>query len=232
MRIGGLQKYSLIDYPPLISCVVFTAGCNFHCPYCHNPELVAPGGTDQMLTGKEIISFLDRRKKFLDGVVISGGEPTLQPDLVDLCSEIKSIGLSLKIDTNGSRPGVIKDLIKRGLPDYIAMDVKTSPENYPFLLTDSVEPSAISESISIILDSGISHEFRTTCVKPFTDEPIIRKIAGLIRGADLHAIQRPHMQNVLSPDFFADPHSRFCSERELEFFRTILADSVRQVIIR
>lgn len=232
MRIGGLQKYSLIDYPPLVSCVVFTAGCNFHCPYCHNPELVAPGPADQILTGKEVISFLNRRKRFLDGVVISGGEPTLQQDLADLCSEIKSIGLSLKIDTNGSRPGVIKDLIKRGLADYIAMDVKTSPENYPLLLSDSVEPSAISESIRIILDSGISHEFRTTCVKPFTDEPSIRKIADLIRGADLHAIQRPHTQNVLSPGFFADQHNRFCSEIELESFRAVLAHSVKQVIIR
>ncbi|MFW5975631.1 MAG: anaerobic ribonucleoside-triphosphate reductase activating protein [Desulfosalsimonas sp.] len=232
MKIGGLQKYSLVDYPPLISCVIFTAGCNFRCPYCHNPELVAPGRNSSLLGKEEVTSFITRRRRFLDGVVISGGEPTLQPDLEDLCFEIKSKGLSLKIDTNGSRPEALKELIRNSLVDYLAMDVKTTPENYPFFISDSVEPSVIRESISIILGSGISHEFRTTCVRPFTDEPVITSIADLIRGADLHAIQRPHARNVLSPGFFAGSRNRFYSEEELEAFRSIFGRSVRQAVIR
>lgn len=232
MKIGGLQKYSLVDYPPLISCVIFTAGCNFRCPYCHNPELVAPDRTTRLLTREEVTSFITRRRRFLDGVVISGGEPTLQPDLGDLCVEIKSTGLRLKIDTNGSRPEALRELIKNRLVDYIAMDIKTSPEHYPLLVGDSVEPSVIRESISLILGSGISHEFRTTCVRPFTDESVIKSIAQLISGADLHAIQRPQARDVLSPEFFADSESRFYSEEEIEAFRSISGSSVKQAVIR
>ncbi|MFO7932413.1 MAG: anaerobic ribonucleoside-triphosphate reductase activating protein [Thermodesulfobacteriota bacterium] len=232
MKIGGLQKYSLVDYPPLVSCVIFTAGCNFRCPYCHNPALVTPDKASRLLTRDEVTSFIMRRRRFLDGVVISGGEPTIQPDLEELCFEIKSTGLSLKIDTNGSRPDVLVTLIKNDLVDYIAMDVKTSPEHYPLLVADSVRPSVIRDSISIILQSGLSHEFRTTCVRPFTDEPVINSIAHLIRGADLHAIQRPRSQDVLSPGFFADGESRFYSEEELEAFRSIFGCSVKQAVIR
>ncbi|MCF8093999.1 MAG: anaerobic ribonucleoside-triphosphate reductase activating protein [Desulfobacteraceae bacterium] len=231
MHISGLQKFSSIDYPPLISCVIFTAGCNFHCPYCHNPELAAPGKKTDFIPEEQIFNFLHKRKKYLDAVVISGGEPTLQSDLADLCREIKSMDLALKIDTNGSRPDVIKDLIKKGLPDYIAMDIKTAPDNYNSRLTKSPDSSAIRESARIILQSGLAHEFRTTCVNPFTDESTIKGIAELVRGADLHAIQRPETHKVLSPKFF-EGKQRLHSEEELERFRTILADSVKQAIIR
>lgn len=231
MDIGGLQKYSSIDYPPLISCVIFTAGCNFHCPYCHNPDLAAPGKNAKFLPREEISDFLQRRRKYLDAVVISGGEPALQSDVKDLCREIKSLGFALKLDTNGSRPGVVKNLINEGLVDYIAMDIKTVPENYNSWFTNSDCSRAIRETVSIILNSGLAHEFRTTCVKPFTDVSTVYRIADLIKGADLHAIQRPGTQNVLSPEFFSD-NQRLHSEEELKRFRAILADYVTQAVIR
>ncbi|MFW6010941.1 MAG: anaerobic ribonucleoside-triphosphate reductase activating protein [Desulfosalsimonas sp.] len=226
-----MQKYSLIDYPRLISSVVFTAGCNFHCPYCHNPELASPGKNSPGLDREEVYAFLSKRKDFLDAVVISGGEPTLYPDLPDFCEQIRSLGFCLKIDTNGSRPDVIKNIIDRGLVDYIAMDIKTDPETYTPLITDKVIAPAIRETADIILSSGLFNEFRTTCVKPFTCEATIRAIAELIRGADLHAIQRPRTDSVLSPEFF-EHAQRLHTEEELSSFRSILAKNVKQVIIR
>ncbi|MCF8110201.1 MAG: anaerobic ribonucleoside-triphosphate reductase activating protein [Desulfobacteraceae bacterium] len=231
MHIGGLQKYSLIDYPGLVSSVVFTAGCNFHCPYCHNPELASPGKNTAKLQCEEVCAFLSKRKNFLDGVVISGGEPTLQPELAEFCKKIKSLGLCLKIDTNGSRPDVIKKIIDRGLADYIAMDIKTDPEAYAPQITDKAIAPAIRETADIILSSGLSHEFRTTCVKPFTCGATIKVIAELIRGADLHAIQHPRTDSVLSCEFF-EQEQRFHTEEELRGFRSILAKTVKQAIIR
>ncbi len=231
MHIGGLQKCSMIDFPPLVSCVIFTSGCNFHCPYCHNPELAAPGKNQRTFSAGEIQEFLHKRRGFLDGVVISGGEPTLQPGLADMCAHIKSLGLKLKIDTNGSRPQVIRALIKKRLADYIAMDIKTAPENYSPMIIDSIDPSVISESVRIILDSGLPHEFRTTCVRPFTNDSSVKSIAELIRGADLHAIQHPRISVVLSPGFF-ESCDRIHSEEELNRFRTVFAGSARQAIIR
>ncbi|MFW5957969.1 MAG: anaerobic ribonucleoside-triphosphate reductase activating protein [Desulfosalsimonas sp.] len=226
-----MQKYSLIDYPPLISSVVFTAGCNFHCPYCHNPGLSSPGGNSPKLDQEEIYGFLFKRRNFLDAVVISGGEPTLQPDLSDFCVRVRSLGLYLKIDTNGSHPEVVKNIIDRGLVDYIAMDLKTAPENYVPGITDEDISSAIRETANIILSSGLSHEFRTTCLMPFTDVSSIKTMAELVKGADFHALQRPGTNTVLSPEFF-EAEQRFHSDEELEKFRCILANSVKQAIIR
>ena len=135
MRLAGLQKNSLIDYPGKASCVLFLFGCNFDCPYCHNPDLVRGGlSCHASLDEKTVYEFLERRKGLLDGVVISGGEPTLDKDLVFLCEKIKQIGYPLKLDTNGSQPQVIKRLIQEGLIDYIAMDIKTDPLHYSPLI--------------------------------------------------------------------------------------------------
>jgi len=131
MVLGGIQKNSLIDYPGKISCVIFVAGCNFRCPYCHNPSLVEPHeGTHKFeIEEEEVFSFLDSRRAFLEGVVVSGGEPTLQPDIVPFCDRIKQMGYPLKLDTNGSRPEVIEHLIRNDLVDDIAMDIKTLPNS-------------------------------------------------------------------------------------------------------
>jgi pyruvate formate lyase activating enzyme len=141
MVLGGLQKSSLIDYPGKISCVLFLSGCNFACPYCHNPDL-AMGCVAANISEDSIYDFLERRREFLDGVVISGGEPTIQKDLIQLCRKIKQMGYPVKLDTNGSRPRVVQILIEEGLVDYIAMDIKTDTARYSSLMKKDAPRSA------------------------------------------------------------------------------------------
>jgi len=191
MRLGGLQKNSLIDYPGKVSCVLFLSGCNFDCPYCHNPDLVrgslpCHASPDE----KAVYEFLERRKGFLDGVVISGGEPTLNRNLILLCEKIKQIGYPLKLDTNGSRPQVIKRLIDEGLVDYIAMDIKTDPLHYSPMIVKNYNPGHILTSIKTIMEKAKTYEFRTTCVKSIVAEQNIENIAKTIRGAALYVLQR------------------------------------------
>jgi pyruvate formate lyase activating enzyme len=153
MNIGGYIKSSLIDFPGTISCVVFTQGCNFHCPYCHNPDLVPMNrGKNELISSDSVFSFLERRKGLLDGVVVSGGEPTLQKGLVDFLRRVKAMGFRVKLDTNGSRPQVLRVLFAENLVDYVAMDIKTSPDRYAPDLWDRVSPEILKESISLIAD--------------------------------------------------------------------------------
>lgn len=232
MHIGGLEKYSFIDYAPHISCVIFTRGCNFRCPYCHNPELVLPESYGGTVPENELFSFLTRRRKYLDAVVISGGEPTLQPDLPGFCARIKSMGFPLKLDTNGSRPAVLLQLISHRLVDYLAMDIKTDPEWYDRLGIDSeTRADAIRESIELIRSSGLPHEFRTTCVKPLVDGDAIGRIAELVRGAPLYALQKPQTVKVLNPAFFTQTEWTV-SDAELDSYRSVLQTSVRHCFIR
>ncbi len=233
MRIGGIQKNSLIDYPKKISCVIFAAGCNFHCPYCHNPDLVRPSARVTLLDPSEIISFLHNRKTFLDGVVISGGEPTLQAELFDFCKRIKDMGYPVKLDTNGSHPEVLWKLIHKGLVDYIAMDIKTTPKHYAPHIAQRADPVAIHAAIQTIIHSGIPHEFRTTCIKPIVNENDIRRIANLIQGADLYVLQKARLQEspVLNPKFFSPFHWQV-EDQEMETFRAIAANAVRACMIR
>lgn len=215
MIFGGIQKNSLIDYPGKISCVLFTSGCNFACPYCHNPDL-AKNNPPLSLNETEIYAFLESRKGFLDGVVISGGEPTIHNDIESVCKNIKALGYPVKLDTNGSNPSVIENLINEGLIDYIAMDIKTDPALYSFFVKYGCESADILSSIKIIMDSGIDYEFRTTCVKPFISRPVIEKISGIIKGANLYILQHFQNKNVLDPDFFAVEDCRFREEEMLE----------------
>lgn len=230
MIIGGIQKNSLIDFPAKICCVIFTAGCNFDCPYCHNPELVKPPYTP--INPEEIFAFLNKRKSLLDGVAITGGEPTLQKDLPEFCEQIKSIGFPIKIDTNGSRPKVIEFLLRNRLIDYIAMDVKTLPENYSPHIAQNMPPADILQSIQLIKNSDIPHEFRTTCVKPFVNADIIYEIARIIKDADLFVLQKANIQNtVLHPDFFENQDSTFSAD-EIESFKKIVMPYVKKAMIR
>ncbi len=215
MAFGGIQKNSLIDYPGKISCVLFLSGCNFTCPYCHNPDLVR-NTSPVLLEETEVYRFLESRRTFLDGVVVSGGEPTLYPGLKSLLKKIKEIGYPLKLDTNGSNPSVIKNLIDEGLVDYIAMDIKTDPALYFFFAKYGCEPADILSSIKIIMDSGIDYEFRTTCVKPFISRPVIEKISSIIKGAKLYVLQHFQNKNVLDPDFFAAEDCGFSEDALLE----------------
>jgi len=232
MVLGGLQKNSLIDYPGKVSCVLFFSGCNFNCPYCHNPDLARGRSLCPVLLDETaVFDFLQRRKGFLDGVVISGGEPTLQKDLLVLCEKIKELGYSIKLDTNGSRPQVIRRLIDEGLVDYIAMDIKTDPCRYPPLIVENSNPDHIISSIQTIMESPLAYEFRTTCVKPIVDSHDVKKIAKIIKGATLYALQHFHNSRVLHPEFFREIKPDY-SEDELMRLKAIAEPLVKKCIVR
>jgi pyruvate formate lyase activating enzyme len=182
MKIGAIQKFSFIDYPGKICAIVFTQGCNFRCPYCHNPELVLPECYSSCISEKEVLLFLERRRGKLEAVTVSGGEPTLQPDLVYFIERVKEFGYAVKLDTNGTRPGVVRDLITRKLIDYIAMDVKAPLDKYPSVVCAPVCIEDVELSIRTILQSGIEYEFRTTVAKPLLNKDDFRKIAELTGG--------------------------------------------------
>lgn len=174
MRISGLQKMTLLDYPGKIACTVFLGGCNFRCPFCHNGELL--DAADAVMQTQELLAFLAKRKGLLDAVCISGGEPTLQPDLAGLLERIREMGYLIKLDTNGSRPEVLKDLVERGLLDYVAMDIKNSPERYGQTAGAQVELEKIEQSIRYLLEDHVDYELRTTVVAQLHDADAVLKM--------------------------------------------------------
>ena len=212
--------------------MLFTSGCNFDCPYCHNPDL-AKGCTSYspFSTENGVYDFLDNRKTFLDGVVISGGEPTLQKDLVLLCQKVKNMGYPVKLDTNGSRPKVLKQLIEDGLVDYIAMDIKTDPFNYSPLIKKDCKPDNIISSIRIIMESDLAYEFKTTCIKPIINRNVIESIARRIQGARLYALQKFQNTGVLHPEFFQENAESYDCD-ELLHLKSIAEPWVKKCIVR
>jgi pyruvate formate lyase activating enzyme len=187
--IKGLQKTCLIDFEPYISAVVFLGGCNFRCGYCHNPELVLNSNNIEEISEEDFFSFLDERRKWLDGVCISGGEPTIHKDLIQFINKIKEKGLLVKLDTNGYNSDLIKKLIELKLIDYIAMDIKTKLENYNEFCGVKVDISKIKESISIIKNCGIDYEFRTTAIPLFVTNEDIVSIGKFLKGSKKYVIQ-------------------------------------------
>jgi len=203
MRMGGFQKFSLIDYPGKISCVIFTQGCNLRCPFCHNPELVIPEAFNTPIDEGEVRSFLRMRADELDGVVITGGEPTLHRDLADFALYVKELGFALKLDTNGSSPGMIAGLLDRGLVDYVAMDIKAPENKYESLAGVKIDTALIKKSIKVIRDSGIDHHFRTTLVHEELDSQDIEKIRGMTGGSE-YVIQEFERNGRLVGDFLLE----------------------------
>ena len=229
MKIGGLQKVSLIDYPGLICATVFLQGCNFKCSYCHNPELVNPQLFQPCLAEKEVLDFLRERRGKLDAVTITGGEPTIQNDLASFVKKIKKMGFAVKLDTNGSQPSVIKSLLDEKLLDFIAMDIKGPLEKYESIVGATVESKRIEESIRIILKSRIPHEFRTTIVQSQLTLKDIVKIAQLISGAKRYALQKFIPGKTLDNKFGEE---KTYSEDELEKIKKRLEKEVSSVVIR
>ena len=179
MLIAGLQRLTLLDYPGKTACTVFTHGCNFRCPFCHNALLVTEKAKS-LISEEEFFSFLKKRTGILDGVCITGGEPTLQKDLIAFMKKIKGMGFLLKLDTNGYRPDVLKQVLENGLADYIAADIKASPEKYAAATgIDSLDLSLILNSIELIEKSGVPHEFRTTVTNELHSEEDFEKILSL-----------------------------------------------------
>jgi pyruvate formate lyase activating enzyme len=199
MRIGGLEKSTLIDYPGKVACILYTIGCNFRCPYCHNPELVDETASEIPLS--TIWNFLEDRKGLLDGVVITGGEPTIHEDLPDVIKKIKEMGFQVKLDSNGTRPAMLKRLIKEKLVDYIAMDIKAPLEVYTYTVGRPVLPETLRQSIEIIKNSGMDYEFRTTVVKKLLSFEDIEQIGKEIRGAKTYYLQKFSGGKILNPQF-------------------------------
>ncbi|MBF0100761.1 MAG: anaerobic ribonucleoside-triphosphate reductase activating protein [Desulfobacterales bacterium] len=233
MHVGGLQKNSFIDYPNKMSCVIFLSGCNFHCPYCHNPSLVGNKArtSPPVFNDGYVFNFLKTHKSFLDGVVISGGEPTCQKDIFLLCERIKKLNYPIKLDTNGSNPAIIQQLIQTGLIDYVAMDIKTHPDNYSPILMDVDSSQSIYQSIEIIMKSSVSYEFRTTCLSPFIDEIILKDILNLIHGASTYVLQRYHNATILNDDYIKN-HTSVIQDDQLMQFQSMANQKVAHCFVR
>ena len=199
--IGGVQKLSLVDFPGHVAAALFTVGCNMRCGYCHNPELVLPERAAPSIPSDEIILFLESRVKRLDGVVISGGEPTIHDDLPKLVQRIKRLGYAVKLDTNGTRPSMVRELIDQKLVDFVAMDIKGPMEKYHTIAARPVDLEAVCETISLLVTSGIGHEFRTTVVREQLCVDDFRSIGEMVRGAKRFALQHFRPGVTLAPQF-------------------------------
>lgn len=189
MKIYGLQKMTLLDFPGHVACTVFLGGCDFRCPYCHNFEL-ADGTAKPVMDEEEFLSFLKKRQGLLDGVAITGGEPCLYMDLPDLLRKIRALGFLVKLDTNGYHPQLLKQILDEKLIDYAAMDIKNSPEKYAVTCgVRSVDMDTIRTSIGTLMGSGIDYEFRTTVVEEFHEAADFEEMGKMIRGAKRYFLQ-------------------------------------------
>jgi pyruvate formate lyase activating enzyme len=200
LRLGGLTKSTALDFPGQIAAVLFTQGCNFTCPYCHNPQLVRFCG-DPPLAEEETLAFLGRRRRLLGGVVLSGGEPTLQPDLAEFCEKLQSLGYAVKLDTNGSSPQTVSDLVERRLINYLALDLKADPRAYPPEITPAPPGEAIVETIAVLKKSGLPHEYRVTAAAPFINRQSLEVIAEAAAGQAPLFLQTCRLTANLDPDF-------------------------------
>jgi pyruvate formate lyase activating enzyme len=190
MRLGGIQKLTLLDYPGTVACTVFTLGCNMRCPFCHNALLVTKTEEAEVYPEEEFFAFLNKRRGILDGVCVTGGEPLLQSDAGEFIAKIKALGYKVKLDTNGSFPDRLEEILKSGNVDYVAMDIKNSPEKYAETVgIPGFDVSKIQRSIEIIRSSGIEYEFRTTVVAPLHNGESIAGAAQMVKGSSKYFLQ-------------------------------------------
>ena len=196
MRIAGFQKLTLLDFPNKVSCIIFTQGCNFKCPYCHNSGLLGHNNED-LIDESEIFSYLNKRKGVIDGIVISGGEPTIQKDLIFFMKRVKDLGFLIKLDTNGSNPDLVEEIINQNLVDYIAMDIKNILEDYKDITDVKPNVEKLRRSIELIKKSQIDHEFRTTIIKNIHDIKRIKKICSYVDGDKMFLQNFEKSENVL-----------------------------------
>lgn len=188
MNIQGFQKLTLLDYPGRVACTVFTGGCNLRCPFCHNAPLVlAPAAQRSM--EDEVMAYLQKRRGLLDGVCVTGGEPLLQPELPRFLSAVRAMGYLIKLDTNGTRPAVLKALLVAGLADYVAMDIKAGPDHYALAAGTDVDLAAVRESVNLISGSGVEHEFRTTVVRGIHTQADFEAIGQWLQGEERYFLQ-------------------------------------------
>ena len=230
MLICGLQKLSLLDYPEKLAATIFTGGCNMRCPFCHNALLVTRLSESETISEDELMSFLSKRQGILDGVCITGGEPLLQNDLEDFIVKIRSLGFKIKLDTNGTFPDKLSILLNKGLIDYVAMDIKNSPEKYPLTVGQlDFDVIPVLESASILMKGSVPYEFRTTLVREFHSFEDIEKIGKLLRGAKNYYLQSFEDSGDLVG---ASSVLSALSPEETEHCRMILSKYIENVIIR
>jgi pyruvate formate lyase activating enzyme len=197
VNVKGIYRTSLIDYPGAISAVVFTGGCNLRCKFCHNPELALDSSELESIPEAEILSFLSTRKRLIDGVVISGGEPTLRENLPGFCDSLKSLGFKVKLDTNGSSPSVVAGLLRKKTIDYFALDMKTSPSKYPEVTASSISFDSVYETLDLLRSSGTDYELRTTCVPDLVTMDDFAAIGERIGRVKNYYLQQFRSENTL-----------------------------------
>lgn len=228
MIITGLQKLTLLDYPDHVACIIFTQGCNFKCPFCQNSTLIGFNLSDTIISENEIFEYLEKRKKILDGVVITGGEPTIQKDLKSFITKIKELGLKVKLDTNGYNPSLLKELLDEDLIDYVAMDIKNCIDKYSMTVgLNRIKIDNILESIALLKTSRIDYEFRTTIMKEYHSIDDIKEVISLI-GTDC----KYYLQNFKDSDNVLDRNLHGFSNEELKEFQNVLISVDRNLRIR
>lgn len=200
MRIGGFQATSLVDYPGTVSAVIFTVGCNFRCPYCHNLELVFES-PEKTYTEKEILTQLRSRKEVLPAVTITGGEPTMQNDLLKFLRKLRRLGFRIKLDTNGTNPAMLREALEKNFLDYVAMDIKAPLARYPEIVGSAVNREKIKESVAILLEGRVEYEFRTTIVRSQLTREDLTVMAKEIEGARRYFLQQFNPAVTLHPAF-------------------------------
>ena len=226
MIIQGLQKLTVLDFPGQVACIIFTAGCSFRCPFCHNATLVK--GEGDVISEEEIFSYLKKRQGILDGVVITGGEPTIQKDIKEFVSKIKAMGYKVKLDTNGYHPDKLKELLDVGLIDYVAMDIKNSKEKYALTTgVPNIDISRVEESVELIKNGNVPYEFRTTVMAELHQTQDIVAIAEWIGGAKKHYLQAFKDSGDLLNGTFTP-----LNEEKMEEFRQIMAKTVLEAQTR
>lgn len=233
MRIVGLQKMTLLDYPGRVACTVFLGGCNFRCPFCHNGGLL-DGAAPECMTERELLKFLEGRVGLLDGVCITGGEPTLSTELARLLRQIKTLGFAVKLDTNGSRPAMLKQLVNEGLVDYVAMDVKNCPERYAATVgLPAVPLAALEESLRFLMEGTVDYELRTTVVRQLHDEAAMIGMGHWLNGLNNgKKIPKIFLQPFVNRDSVLDQNLHAPENGEIARFVELLYTFAEEVAVR
>ncbi len=229
MLIGGIQTLTLVDYPETVGAIIFTAGCNMRCGYCHNEELVLPDKIKcrrDFIPPKKVLNFLKTRQGFLEGLVISGGEPTVQPDLLDFMRAVKALKFKVKLDTNGTNPVLVEQALNENLIDYLALDIKTTPNDYNHLTQANIDFPAITKTRALVSQAGIDHELRTTLIKGYHTPEKLLKIAQLVQGSPRWTLQTFRPQKTLDACF--SNYSSF-SQEEMQDIKKELNQYVENI---
>ncbi len=228
MVIHGIQKLTLVDYPGHPAAILFTGDCNFRCPFCQNAPLVLSSSSEPVIADEEIFSFLTKRKGMLDGVVVTGGEPTLQKDLIPFLGRLKTLGYLVKLDTNGYRPEVLKSAVESGYVDYVAMDIKTSLDEYPVVAgIKNLDVSRIERSVELLKSGAVDYEFRTTVVEPLHHKENFEKIGELLKGCRRYYLQSfVDSGNIIGKNCFPP------SQEQLKNYLKTVSNYIESVSIR